>query len=94
MKNANDIEQAKEFGDLRPMIKVGNILFLDTGKQVSIEIGDSENIGEVVLTVDRHEKPTENGQTNFGSIGTKYACYEENIVVLINNKWILFEREQ
>jgi hypothetical protein len=76
------------------MIKVGDMLFLDTGKEVSIEIGDSEIIGEVVSSVAQHEKPTENGQTNFGSIGSKYAYYEENIVVLINNEWVLFEREK
>lgn len=88
-----DTEQVKELWDLRPMIKVGDMLFLDTGKEVSIEIGDSEIAGEVVSSVAQHEKPTENGQTNFDSIGSKYAYYEENIVVFLNNKWILFERE-
>jgi beta-lactamase regulating signal transducer with metallopeptidase domain len=83
----------KQFRDLRPMIKVGDMLFLDTNKEISIEIGDSDIIGEVVSSVTQHEKPAENGQTNFGSIGSKYAYYDENIVVLINNKWILFERE-
>lgn len=93
-RQLHDTEPVKEFGDLRPMIKVGDMLFLDTGKEVSIEIGDSEIIGEVVSSVAQHEKPTENGQTNFGSIGSKYAYYEENIVVLINNEWVLFEREK
>ena len=90
----HDTEPAKEFRDLRPMIKVGDMLFLDTGKEVSLKIGDSEIIGEVVSSVAQHEKPTKSGQTNFGSIGSKYAYYEENIVVLINNRWILFERER
>ena len=85
---------AQEFGDLRPMLKVGDVLYLDTGKEVPIEIDDSEVIGEVISSVASAKKPTENGQTNFGSIGSKYAYYEENIVVLLKNEWVLFEKEQ
>ncbi|MGI1660244.1 MAG: M56 family metallopeptidase [Desulfitobacterium sp.] len=83
----------KQFRDLRPMIKVGNMLFLDTNKEISIEIGDSDIIGEVVSSVTQHEKPAENGQTNFGSIGSKYAYYDDGLVVLLKNKWIFFEKE-
>ena len=80
--------------DRRPMIMVNGILYLDTGKQVPVEIDDSAIIGEISSLVDQSEKPTEEGQSNFGSLGSKYAYYEENIVVLINNKWVLFKREQ
>ncbi|MDD4834296.1 MAG: M56 family metallopeptidase [Lutispora sp.] len=83
----------KQFRDLRPMIKVGDMLFLDTNKEISIEIGDSDIIGEVVSSVNQHEKPVENGQTNFGSIGSKYAYYDDGLVVLLKNKWIFFEKE-
>ena len=75
------------------MIMAKGRLYLDTGKQVSVEVDDSVIIGEINSSVDQSEKPTEEGQSNFGSIGSKYAYYEENIVVLINNKWILFEKE-
>ena len=78
--------------DRRPMIMVNGKLYFDTGKQV-VEIDDSTIIGEISASVDQSEKPTEDGQTNFGSIGAKYAYYEGNIVILINNKWMLFERE-
>lgn len=83
----------KQFRDLRPMIKVGDMLFLDTNKEISMEIGDSDIIGEVVSSVTGHEKPVENGQTNFGSIGSKYAYYDDGLVVLLKNKWIFFEKE-
>jgi len=79
--------------DRKPMIMVNGMLYLDTGKHVLVEINDSAIIGEISSSVDQSEKPTKEGQTNFGSIGSKYAYYEENIVVLINNKWILFERD-
>jgi hypothetical protein len=84
----------QELGDLRPMIKVEDVLYLDTGNIVPIEIDDLEVIGEIISSVAQHNKPTENGQTNFGSIGSKYAYYEQNIVVLLENGWVLFEREQ
>ncbi|MDW5298724.1 MAG: M56 family metallopeptidase [Sedimentibacter sp.] len=79
--------------DLRPMIMVKGELYLDTGKQISVEIDESAIIGEVSSSVDQSEKPTEEGQTNFVSIGTKYAHFEDNIVVLINNEWVIFEKE-
>jgi beta-lactamase regulating signal transducer with metallopeptidase domain len=79
--------------DRRPMIKVGDTLFLDTNKEISIEIGDSDIIGEVVSSVTQHKKPVKNGQTNFGSIGSKYAYYDDGLVVLLKNKWIFFEKE-
>lgn len=77
----------------RPMVMVNGMLYLDTGKHVPVEINDSAIIGEISSSVDQSEKPAKEGQTNFGSIGSKYAYYEENIVVLINNKWVLFEKE-
>lgn len=79
--------------DRRPMVMVNGMLYLDTGKHVPVEINDSAIIGEIRSSVDLSEKPTEEGQTNFGSIGSKYAYYEENIVIFINNKWVLFERD-
>ena len=79
--------------DRRPMIMVNGELYLDTGKEVPVEIDESAIIGEISSSVDQSEKPTEEGQTNFGNIGAKYAHFEDNIVVLINNEWVLFEKE-
>lgn len=85
-------QEVQELSDRRPMIMVGDHLFLDTDKEISIEFKESEGTGEVYTSVPQHEKPTEDGQTNFGSMGSKYAPYGENIVVRIKDKWILFER--
>ena len=85
-------QEVQELSDRRPMIMVGDQLFLDTGKEIAIAFKESEITGEVHTSVPQQEKPTENGQTNFGSIGSKYAPYDENIVVRIKDKWILFER--
>lgn len=86
-------EASKSLSDRRPMIMVNGELYLDTGRQMSVEIDESAIIGEIRSSVDQSEKPTEDGQTNFGNIGAKYAYFEDNIVVLLNNEWVLFERE-
>lgn len=87
-------QEDQELSDRRPMIMVGDQLFLDTGKEIVIEFKESEITGEVHKSVPQYEKPTENGQTNFGSIGSKYVLYGENIVIRIKDKWILFERAE
>nr|WP_312578079.1 hypothetical protein [Sedimentibacter sp.] len=82
-----------ETWDLRPMIMVNGELYLDTGKEVPVEIADSAVVGKITSSVDASEKPTEEGQTNFGLEGANYAYFEDNIVVLINNEWVIFEKE-
>lgn len=82
--------------DLRPMIMVNGDLYLDTGREVPVEMDESAILGEIKSSVAQYEKPTEEGQTNFGFIGAEYAYFEghENyIVLLINNEWVLFEKE-
>ena len=88
---ANEVPQ--DLSDRRPMIMVNGQLYLDTGRQMSVEIDESAIIDEISSSVDQSEKPTEDGQTNFGNIGAKYAYFEDNIVVLLNNEWVLFEKE-
>lgn len=89
---ADPVPEAK-LNDLRPMIMVNSELYLDTGSEIPAEIDESAIIGETTSSVIQSEKPKEEGQTNFGFVGAKYAHFEENIVVRINNKWILFEKE-
>ena len=78
-------------GDRRPMIMVDGVLYLDTGKDVHYPY--SVIHGEITSSVDQSEKPTEEGQSNFGNIGAGYAYFEDGIVVLLNNEWVLFEKE-
>lgn len=89
----NPESEADELWDLRPMIMVNGELYLDTAKEMSVDIDESAIIGKVKSSVDGTEKPAEDGQTNFGLVGAKYAHFEDDIVVLINNEWVLFERE-
>lgn len=89
IENTNGSQQ----GDLRPMLMHDGTIYLDTNKQISTEIDDSSVLGEINSSVDSTKRPSENGQSNFGSVGAKYAAYEGDIVILLNNKWIIFEKE-
>lgn len=84
--------EAKQ-GDYRPMILVEDTLYLDTGKVMSVEIDPSAIVGEITSFVDQSEKPTENGQSNFGGVGASYAYFEDGLAVLLNKEWCFFEKE-
>lgn len=61
-----------------------------SGDEVPIEIDKNEIMGKILSTVKYFETPTENDQANFEIKGSKYAQYEDSIVVLIDGNWILF----
>ncbi|MEG1883722.1 MAG: M56 family metallopeptidase [Clostridia bacterium] len=80
--------------DMRPMIMVDGVLYLDTGKEVAKNVDNSAIIGEITSAAFVSEKPTENGQCNFNSgVGAKYAAYEDGMAVFLNNKWFFFGKE-
>lgn len=86
-------KSAEEINDLRPMIMVDGEIYLDTGKKLSVEIDESSIIGKTDPAVSSTEKPTQEGQTNFGLEGADYAYFDDGIAVLVNNEWVFFEKE-
>lgn len=76
--------------DLRHMIMVHGVLYVDTERQIPVEIAPSAVLGTVTSTVDSSETPTKNSQANFDCPGTEYAYYEDGLAVLYNNEWIYF----
>ena len=87
-------QEVQELSHLRPMVRVNDHLFLDTGKEISINLQDLEIAGEIISSTPQHEKPSENNQTNFGFIGSKFAYYGDDIVIFMKDKWILFDRAE
>lgn len=77
--------------DRRPMIMVNGVVYLDTGKVVTYPY--SVIHGEITSSVDQSEKPTEDGQSNFGNIGASYAYFEDGIVVFMDDGAVFFEKE-
>lgn len=80
--------------DLRPMVCVEGVLYVDTGKAVPVEIDPSAILGTIGSSVDSSEIPTENGQSNFGSVGAEYAFCEDYLVVMLNDEWYRFDSEK
>ena len=71
-----------------------NGIYEYTGYEIPGKIDKKAIIGKITSTVEVFEIPTENGQANFEIKGAKYAHYEDDIVVLIDKKWILFKNQE
>jgi len=76
------------------LIMADGEIYAYTGDEVPVEIDKSSIIGKVTSIIKYYETPSEDGQANFEIKGSKYAPYEDNMVVLINNEWILFLNEE
>lgn len=85
--------EEKMLGDRIPMIMVEEYLYLDAGEKIPVEIDDMAIIGNITSEVAGSEIPTQNGQSNFGCVGSEYAYFDDGIVVMINNKWQYFRKE-
>ncbi len=76
---------------LVPSIMYNGEIYRTTGKQIPAEVDESAYVGKITSTVPLSEMPTEEGQANFGEIGTPYAVTSDGVVVLMNNEWTVFE---
>lgn len=85
--------EEKMLGDRIPMIMVEEYIYLDTGEKMPVEIDDMAILGNITSEVAGSEIPTQNGQSNFGCVGSKYAYFDDGIAVMINNEWQYFKRE-
>ncbi len=77
---------------LPPALMIDDVLYYYTGKEVSVNIDEESIIGTIASTVPLSELPSENGQSNMNISGCSYAPFEENFVVRMEEKWMLFER--
>ncbi|WP_312833219.1 hypothetical protein [Sedimentibacter saalensis] len=85
--------EEKMLGDRIPMIMVEEYIYLDTGEKMPVEIDDMAILGNITSEVAGSEIPTQNGQSNFGCVGSEYAYFDDGIAVMINNEWQYFKRE-
>jgi len=87
-------DETAEKWDRRPMIMVEGEIYMDTGKQMTAEMDDSAFLGTITSSVDGTEMPTQNGESNFGCEGAQYAFYEDGLVVMLQDKWVFFEKDK
>lgn len=90
----NDKSHNQGTGDLTPMVFIDNTLYQIVGNQPDLTEKESEFIylGEIKSRVDSSQEPTENFQANDDIIGAKVYKYGDEVVVLINNSYWLYER--
>ena len=77
--------------DRIPMVRIGGVLYYDTGRESTVQGRCGVMDGEITSSVEAWEIPEENDQSNFGSgfsyqIGTKVGTVE----LLLDGKWIVF----
>ena len=88
-------EQEEEKWDLIPMVMVDGKLYLDTGMESSVEARCGVMDGEITSTVDGTQKPTQDGESNFGTgYGYQYGPQEGTIEIFMNEKWWVFATEE
>ena len=81
--------------DLVPMVMVDGKIYLDTGKESSVEARCGVTDGEITSSVDGTQKPTQDGESNFGTgYGYQYGPQEGTIEIYMNEKWWVFATEE
>ena len=77
--------------DYIPMLMVDGEHYLDSGRgPVPGEVAPEAVLGQISSTVEQSQKPTQDGQSNFGCVGADYARVKEGIAVLIDHEWHIF----
>lgn len=84
-----------ETWDLIPMVMVNGTLYLDTGRESTLEGRCGVMDGEITSQVDGSEKPEVDDQSNFGTgYGYQYGATEGTIELYMNGKWRIFATEE
>jgi hypothetical protein len=74
-----------------PAIMVDEILYYSTGKEIPVEITESDFYGKITSTISISQVPSENSQANIPFEDAPYAKYGDGIIVLMDEEWTLFE---
>lgn len=87
-------EEEQEQWTMIPMVMVDGKLYLDTGMESSVEARCGVMDGEITSSVDGTKKPTQDGESNFGTgYGYQYGPQEGTIEIFMNEKWWVFATE-
>jgi len=84
--------------DAKPSVMIDGVLYGTTGRSAAYRTGDTPEKGaqvdgEITSTVESHEYPGEDGQSNFGS-GYPYRFGQDNSVEIFfaeSGKWVIYE---
>jgi predicted small lipoprotein YifL len=76
----------------RPMVMINGELYYDTGRESDSWDRCGMMDGKILSSVDGTETPKEDNQSNFGS-GYEYQFIYDGIDIIIDQKWMRFEKE-
>lgn len=79
--------------DRIPMVMVGGVLYLDTGRESDITARCGVMDGEISSSVDASEIPTQDDESNFGSGYGYQFVTADSIDVCIDGSWCRFQSE-
>lgn len=85
----------QETWDLIPMVMINGRLYMDTGRESTMEGRCGMMDGEITSEVDGSKKPTEDNQSNFGTgYGYQYGAIEGTVEIYMNGKWWIFATKE
>ncbi len=91
---SNKTIHEEEQPNLKPMVMVDGKIYLDTGKESTVESRCGVMDGKIASTVDEKSKPTKDNQSNFGTgYDYQYGQKKGTIEVHIDDQWIVYEEE-
>lgn len=94
VSNIKVVKEA-ETNDLLPMVMINGELYLDTGKESTVDGRCGVMDRKITSTVDANETPTEDNQSNFGTgYEYQYGQQEGTIEIYMNEKWWVFATEK
>lgn len=91
--NITVVEQAgaDTEGDRIPTVMIDGKLYIDTGKESTLNGRCGNMDGEITSAVDASQMPVKDDQSNFGTgFGYQYGT-DGTIEIYMNEKWIVFE---
>ena len=92
--NGEAKEEAAAQRDRIPMVVVDGQIYYDTGKESKEPRRCGLMDGTITSAVSQEEIPTEEDQSNFGAgYGYQFGS-EGTLELLIDEKWIIFERRE
>lgn len=85
----------QSINEVVPTVMVKGQYYYSTGKESDISARCGVMDGEITSSVKQYELPNQNDESNFGSgYGYQYGIEEGQIEIYINEKWMVFQKEE
>lgn len=76
------------------MIMLKDQIWYSTETEMPIELDENNIEGKIKSSVERTSKPKQNEESNFGELGSSYSFIDDQVLVYLDEEWILFVDEE